>query len=675
MRSVAVRRFNAALRTVLITMCACAALSVQALSIGEITVSSAVGERFYGVVKIDGARATDASQILVSIAPRSVYQRMGVAWDYFHSRLIFDVLSDENNSLYLRIVSSDIVYEPYLDFVISLRWPSGFISKQYTVLLDMPQQLQQASQTAGERLQPVAELQLPSADAAQSDVVVSPLPPAVSAPSSTPAVAPAVDKVPSAEKTVVVEPEPVTAKEPANSSTTTEAAKSNPSAKPQKEPTVADTASEKQPEQPEQKTVAEPVVEAAPKPVVVKKAKPVQVETEAGSDDQKVWKVATQRGDTLWAIARSIRKESGGSTLDILEALHKNNPRAFIGGNIDKLRADARLSVSAAQIRLATPEALQGELRPVEAKTSNTAAVKDSNNDAKATANVAAKDSQNGVLSLVAEESDAEVSEAVASLSQSLEENSAEFDRQLEKNKAQTEKIEASMDNLLEQYDALSEKTSQLKELETELNRSIAEKAQIEMGLAQVPATALPGATENRAQPEAFDPAEFAKTVVMWVIALGVIGLFAALVIYVMRRWQYQRWEAEDAQWDNDVFMQGNQFEGDDRAAPVELKGETVFIRPAEDPNMASHIDIDLAAADGSVELQAGLYIAYQRYEDAEQLLNAALEYQTDNLALKSQLLEVYAGTEDSSRFEALASELAALNDPQLNNKIKALRG
>ncbi|MGB5325675.1 MAG: hypothetical protein WBN40_09665, partial [Pseudomonadales bacterium] len=109
-----------------------------ALRVGDITVKSAVGERFYAIVPISDTRQIAAGQILVSLAPRSVYQRMGVDWEYFHTGLIFDVIEDEREGIYLRIVSRDVVFEPFIDFVISLRWPSGFISRQFTVLLDMP---------------------------------------------------------------------------------------------------------------------------------------------------------------------------------------------------------------------------------------------------------------------------------------------------------------------------------------------------------------------------------------------------------------------------------------------------------------------------------------------------------------------------------------------------------
>ena len=53
------------------------------------------------------------------------------------------------------------------------------------------------------------------------------------------------------------------------------------------------------------------------------------------------------------------------------------------------------------------------------------------------------------------------------------------------------------------------------------------------------------------------------------------------------------------------------------------------------------------------------MYIAYERFDEAEELLNAALLQQPCNSALKSQLLEVYAALGKTEDYQALASELA----------------
>jgi pilus assembly protein FimV len=67
------------------------------------------------------------------------------------------------------------------------------------------------------------------------------------------------------------------------------------------------------------------------------------------------------------------------------------------------------------------------------------------------------------------------------------------------------------------------------------------------------------------------------------------------------------------------------------------LKGETTEVDPTE---------------------EADVYIAYGRYEQAEQLLRLALEMEPRRLALKHKLLEVYFGSRDASAFGALFREM-----------------
>jgi len=70
------------------------------------------------------------------------------------------------------------------------------------------------------------------------------------------------------------------------------------------------------------------------------------------------------------------------------------------------------------------------------------------------------------------------------------------------------------------------------------------------------------------------------------------------------------------------------------------LKGETTEVDPVE---------------------EADVYIAYGRYEQAEQLLRLALEMEPDRLALKHKLLEVYFASRDASAYGALFSEMKAV--------------
>jgi pilus assembly protein FimV len=109
-----------------------------ALGLGDIKVSSAVNERLDAEIPLVNAEGLDASQILVSLASKADFARAEVDRDYFLSSLEFTVERGESGTPILRLQTPDVVLEPYLNFLVELRWPKGRLLREYTVLLDLP---------------------------------------------------------------------------------------------------------------------------------------------------------------------------------------------------------------------------------------------------------------------------------------------------------------------------------------------------------------------------------------------------------------------------------------------------------------------------------------------------------------------------------------------------------
>jgi len=109
-----------------------------ALGLGDIKVSSAVNERLDAEIPLVNADGLDASQILVSLASKADFARAEVDRDYFLSSLEFTVERGESGTPILRLQTPDVVLEPYLNFLVELRWPKGRLLREYTVLLDLP---------------------------------------------------------------------------------------------------------------------------------------------------------------------------------------------------------------------------------------------------------------------------------------------------------------------------------------------------------------------------------------------------------------------------------------------------------------------------------------------------------------------------------------------------------
>ena len=130
-----------------------------------------------------------------------------------------------------------------------------------------------------------------------------------------------------------------------------------------------------------------------------------------------------------------------------------------------------------------------------------------------------------------------------------------------------------------------------------------------------------------------------------------------------------------DQKWDNDIFVDGQKPSDEELSQMVKLKGETALLAQQEalEHGNVSDVKID-ESEEGGVELQASLYIAYERFDEAEKLLKSALQERPGELALQSQLLEVYAATGQTEAFEALAAELTEAGNDNMQSKISALR-
>ena len=132
--------------------------------------------------------------------------------------------------------------------------------------------------------------------------------------------------------------------------------------------------------------------------------------------------------------------------------------------------------------------------------------------------------------------------------------------------------------------------------------------------------------------------------------------------------------ESQEAQpviedWDDTAFLD-DRMDDDELAEIVRLKGEKAFV---ENQNTSREEEVQVRENDNSVELQAAMYIAYERYEEAEEIINASLLENPDNTPLKLQLLEIFAARQDSMQFGLLANRLRELNDAQVNATIERL--
>lgn len=234
-----------------------------ALSLGRITVQSALGEPLRAEIEVPEINAEEAASLTAKIAPAQAFANAGLEYNQAIASLQASLQRRADGRAYIRLSSDRPINDPFVDMIMEVSWSSGRILRDYTMLFDPP--------------------------VLRKPVAPTPTLPQVSA--TTP---------PSAAQTTSPAPS-VAAPEPQRST-----------------------------------ALPRPAVTAAP----VSSAKTPNPSIAADSSKQVVIKA----GDTAGKIAAST-KPAGVSLDQMLVALLRANPDAFIKNNINRIRSGAVVDI------------------------------------------------------------------------------------------------------------------------------------------------------------------------------------------------------------------------------------------------------------------------------------------------------------------------------------------
>lgn len=109
-----------------------------AVSLGEITMHSALNEPLEAGIKLTNTNELDASQILVRLASPSEFEDAGMERTFFLSEIKFSITLDGKGGGTVHLSSKRPLNEPFLDFLLESKWPTGRMLRSYTVLVDLP---------------------------------------------------------------------------------------------------------------------------------------------------------------------------------------------------------------------------------------------------------------------------------------------------------------------------------------------------------------------------------------------------------------------------------------------------------------------------------------------------------------------------------------------------------
>lgn len=109
-----------------------------ALGLGEIKLNSALNQPLNAEIQLLHVRDLTASEIRVAIASPEEFTRAGVDRNFFVTDLKFTLDLNAPSGPVVRVTSNGPVREPFLNFIVSARWPSGKLLREYTLLVDLP---------------------------------------------------------------------------------------------------------------------------------------------------------------------------------------------------------------------------------------------------------------------------------------------------------------------------------------------------------------------------------------------------------------------------------------------------------------------------------------------------------------------------------------------------------
>ncbi len=607
-------------RAVALLVCCAASTVAFALGLGPLQSKSGLNEPFAGRINVIGATGDDIDSLKILLASPEDFERAGAQLNPILYKLRFALDTDDAGNNLISVTSREPIREPFLNFLLDVNWSQGRLLREYTVLLDPP------------LYAPGAPPQAASADLAPPEQ--------------------------------------------------------------QKPATVTD------PEKPEAGS---------------------ELASTAATASGQIGPVGAN--DTLWALATRYRPDQGISVQQMMLAMLRENPQAFSRGNINLLQRGSvlRLPSDAALRELSTAEAIAEVRRQHELWQSyrQQVASNPSSQSLGASAvtepDTAAPSTQTEArLELVAPGGAEGVGNASGEASGTSD---AELLREeLEAHSQQTQDLKGKLTEAEDIIDLLQRqvniKDEELAALQARL---------VELGLEEGPAVALSEAVTDLAeavedeteitlpsprsaketapamQPEAQNfpfnliPAQIAAQVPGGAVAvLGALAFLLLLVLILVLRTllrarkaggketspKQKRAPASDTVAVAAVTEMPDLTDGEEttRKSTEALDPNTTAIdldvrdqqaareSIPESPASDAPLDVEQLAAEEELDPleEMNVYLAYERFDQAEQLVKEVIDEHPDRHEYKLRLLEVYYSANDRAAYETAARDLQA---------------
>jgi len=612
-----------------------APFATQAAGLGRLTVLSPLGSPLNAEIEIVSLQSGEEDGLSARLASADAYRQAGIEPSSALRTVRFAIVKRDGRPV-LRVTSTAAVNEPFMDLLVDLEWNGGRLTREYTVLLDPP------------------ELKGPQAIAA------APQKPA----------APSAQPLPPLEAT----PKPQAAAPVQDSGAPVQdvAAQGAP---------VQDVPAQGAPVQDGSAATAE---KPADKPAA-------QPERLAGANSYDV-----KRGDTLGGIARA-NLPQGVSLNQMMIAIYRANPDAFLRENINLVRAGRTLNIPSADElssvgaeeanRLVQAHRTEWEdyrsrlaAAPTRAETASGRAVSGKiEGKPEAGAPGAAEDqvrlskadpAKPGAADRAARADDAAARERALKEAQSrvtdLEKNVADLQKLLELKNQQLAELEKKSAKPAAKAEPAKPDAVRPEPAKPAAPPVVAQaptpapSASAPVGVAPQPEAkkAEPAPEAKRAEPAkpkakaAPPPPSLLDEFLDNPVALAGLGAVVVLLLgYAL--WSWRRKKSNQAKFSDSVMGPGG--------------GTGPSLNDSRSPVSASQASVSQTSGMEAEEVdpiaEADVYMAYGRDAQAEEILKEALQKDPNRIPVHAKLLEIYAKRNDTRAFEQTAVKLKNLTN------------
>ncbi len=134
------------------------------LGLGKLEVNSSLHEPLDATVELISLNPAEIDGVKASLASAEAFSRAGIERPFFLSKLRFRPVLDQDGRPVLLISSRDTVREPFLNFLLEVRWRANTLQREYTMLFSPKvYRVEQPAAAAPAAPAPKAAIKTPSA--------------------------------------------------------------------------------------------------------------------------------------------------------------------------------------------------------------------------------------------------------------------------------------------------------------------------------------------------------------------------------------------------------------------------------------------------------------------------------------------------------------------------------